>query len=226
MDPTNTTLDLVLLVVIAVIGWRLWRTLGTRTGFEQSPDMEAPIEPSKFAKAPPANQEPENLPPVWQNHAKEGSKLANTLVSMAEIDPSLDLNRFLDGAKVVHEKVLEVFSAGSLPEIRQLVSPQVFETLQSAVNARQEKSEKLNYRLVGYDSGRVVAATLAGDTASLKTRFETRLISWTTDKKGKIILGSSDKVESHIDYWTFERNLKSLDPNWLLVETDAAEDET
>jgi predicted lipid-binding transport protein (Tim44 family) len=225
MDPTNTVLDLLLLVVVAVIGWRLWRTLGTRTGFEQTRNSVIPPESPKPATPQPAKLEVENLPPVWQNHAKEGSTLAKTLVAMAEIDPGLDLNRFLDGAKIVHEKVLEAFSAGLLTEIRQLVSPQVFDTLQSAVSARQKKAEKLNYQLIGYDSLRIVAATLAGETANFKTRFETRLISWTTDNKGNIVLGSSQKVESHVDYWTFERNLKSLDPNWLLVETDAAEDE-
>ena len=221
MNPTNTTLDIILLVIVVVIGWRLWRTLCTRTGFERSVDSVVPPEPAK-----PLPVELQDLPPVWQNHAKEGSPLAKTLAAMADIDPSLDPNRFLEGAKIVHAKVLEAFSAGRLAEITPLVSPQVLETLQATVTARDQKSETLNYRLIGYDSVRIASATLTGEIAGFKTRFETRLTSWTTDKKGKIILGSSDKIESHVDYWTFERNLRSIDPNWLLVETDAAENET
>ena len=221
MNLTNATLDIVLLVIVVVIGWRLWRTLGTRTGFERSVEPTVLPEPKKSQRA-----ELQDLPPIWQNHAKDGSPLAQTLAAMAEIDPGLDPNSFLEGAKIVHAKVLESFSASRLAEVATLVSPQVLETLQATVTAREQKLETLNYRLIGYDSLRIASATLTGETAGFKTRFETRLISWTTGKQGKIILGSPDKVESHVDYWTFERNLKSLDPNWLLVETDAAENDT
>src|ERR1700712_973424 len=133
MNPTNTTLDIILLVIVVVIGWRLWRTLGTRTGFERPVDPIVGPEPTKTSSA-----ELQDLPPIWQNHAKEGSPLAKTLAAMADIDPGLDPNRFLEGAKIVHAKVLEAFSAGRLAEVATLVSPQVLETLQATVTSREQ----------------------------------------------------------------------------------------
>lgn len=219
MDPSNSVLDLILLAVIAIVGWRLWRILGTRTGFERIPDSAALPDLAKTDPLP-----HENLPPIWQDHAKEGSALANTLVDMAKVDPALNPSDFLVGAKIVHTKVLEAFSAGRLITVEKLISPPVLETLRSEVNAREKKAETLNYKLVGYDSVRIVSASLDGNIAKFNTRFETRLISWTSDASGKVVIGNPNKTESHVDHWTFERDLTSRDPNWLLVETDAAED--
>lgn len=215
MNPSNFALNLVLFAVIVIVGWRLWRVLGTRTGFEQTHDSAAPLEQAQTAQLP-----HEDLPPIWQDHAKEGSVLANTLVDMAKIDPALNPSDFLVGAKIVHTKVLEAFSAGRLASVENLISPPVLETLRSEVKAREKKAETLNYKLVGYDSVRIVSASLDGNFAKFNTRFETRLVSWTSDAAGKVVIGNPNKTESHVDHWTFERDLTSHDPNWLLVETD------
>ena len=214
------TLDLILLAVIAVVGWRLWRVLGTRTGFELPPAPDLPLEPARPSPSP-----TESLPPIWQDHAKEGSPLAKTLVEMAKIDPALDLSNFLAGAKIVHAKVLEAFSAGKLSEVKDLIAPDVYDALSGEVRARQARKETLHYQLVGYDSVRIESATFVGTMASFRTRFESRVISWTSDAAGKPTIGSPSKTESHVDYWTFERDLKSTEPNWLLIETDEAKDE-
>ena len=45
----------------------------------------------------------------------------------------------------------------------------------------------------------------------------------TRDTEGNVIAGSlSDAVETH-DVWTFEREIRSSDPNWILVDTDEAD---
>ena len=45
----------------------------------------------------------------------------------------------------------------------------------------------------------------------------------TRDKEGELVAGSlSDAVPTN-DIWTFQRDLASKDPNWLLVETDEEE---
>ena len=220
MDPSNTTLDLILLAVIAVIGWRLWKVLGTQTGIEHSATPTSQVEP--LTPAPP---QLESLPPVWQDHAKEGSELAKTLIDMAKIDPALNPSNFLEGAKIVHAKVLEAFAAAKLNEVGQLLGHDVLQALRAEIAARLKKGETLHYKLVGYDSVRISSAKLKGNTAALTTRFETRLISWTSDAAGKVTIGNANKTEGHVDLWTFEKDLTSSDPSWLLVETGEANEE-
>ena len=213
MGSVNSIIDLALLAIIALVVWRLWIVLGSRTGFGPNQAMPILTEP-KLPKPTKAD----DMPPIWQGHAPEGSELARTLVEMAKLDPALDPTLFLDGAKTAHRAILEAFAKGNLTEIRRLLVPGVFQTLDSEIVARRQKSETLHFTLVGYDSARIVEARLEKTMAQFKTRFECRLLSWTDDAKGQLIFGNAKKIESHVDYWIFERNLSTQDPNWVLAE--------
>ena len=39
------------------------------------------------------------------------------------------------------------------------------------------------------------------------------------NKEKKIISGSPDKIKTIYDTWTFSRDMRSNNPNWLLVNT-------
>jgi predicted lipid-binding transport protein (Tim44 family) len=44
----------------------------------------------------------------------------------------------------------------------------------------------------------------------------------TRDADGNVIAGTLEDAVTTNDSWTFSRNLRDDDPNWLLVETDDA----
>ena len=52
--------------------------------------------------------------------------------------------------------------------------------------------------------------------------FETEQIKVLKDKKGKIIDGDHENTILVKDLWTFEKEIKSKDINWKLVETSNA----
>ena len=52
-------------------------------------------------------------------------------------------------------------------------------------------------------------------------RFVSKQISVTRDSEDNIVEGDEDKVLTIIDIWTFSRNIRSSNPNWLLVETSS-----
>jgi predicted lipid-binding transport protein (Tim44 family) len=65
-------------------------------------------------------------------------------------------------------------------------------------------------------------ARLSGRTAEIDIRFDADIAAVTRDKDNHVVAGTlSDAIPTH-DVWTFRRDLKSQDPNWLLVETDQA----
>ena len=67
-------------------------------------------------------------------------------------------------------------------------------------------------------SANLERADLHGDTASVTVRFLAEFRSRTKSAEGEAV---DDKRTAEL--WTFERNVKSRDPNWLLVHVDAAE---
>ena len=47
------------------------------------------------------------------------------------------------------------------------------------------------------------------------------IISSVEDKNKKLISGDPKKVKKVYDTWKFSRDVKSLSPNWLLIDTQA-----
>ena len=47
--------------------------------------------------------------------------------------------------------------------------------------------------------------------------FVSEIITCIRDKEKKIVSGSPDKIKTIYDTWTFSRDIRSANPNWLLV---------
>jgi predicted lipid-binding transport protein (Tim44 family) len=74
--------------------------------------------------------------------------------------------------------------------------------------------------VVGLDA-KIVEAELAGRTAQVTVRFVSQQINATRAADGKIVEGNADHPDEKTDFWTFARDVKSADPNWVLVATSS-----
>jgi predicted lipid-binding transport protein (Tim44 family) len=54
-------------------------------------------------------------------------------------------------------------------------------------------------------------------------RFQSKLVSVTRDKDGKVIDGNAERVTDITDVWTFARDISARDPNWKLIATEAGQ---
>ena len=69
----------------------------------------------------------------------------------------------------------------------------------------------------------IFEASAEGGIATLTVRFEADIAAVTRNSAGDVVAGSlSDAVQTR-DLWTFRRDTKSPDPNWVLIETDEEE---
>ena len=51
--------------------------------------------------------------------------------------------------------------------------------------------------------------------------FVSEIISCVKDKNKNIVSGDHAKVKKVYDTWKFSRDVKSISPNWLLIDTQA-----
>ena len=51
--------------------------------------------------------------------------------------------------------------------------------------------------------------------------FVSEIISCVKDKDKKIVSGNPEKIKKVYDTWKFSRDIRSQNPNWLLVDTQA-----
>lgn len=212
---------IILAMVAAFIGLRLYMVLGKRTGHEQQP-IARPVE-AQAAAAPLARHVPDAAPEAASAPEQVvDPRAADGLRAIVAADPSFDVARFIEGAKAAYRMVLEAFWKGDEEELARLVDEDVRAAFAEAIAQRKAAGHVVDNRLVAIERAVIDRARLDGQTASVTVRFDADVAALTRDADGNVVAGSlSDAVPTH-DVWTFSRNVRTDDPNWLLVETDEA----
>lgn len=215
------TVEIVLLAMIALfVGLRLYSVLGQRTGHEQQPVIrpEAAPEPKPAPAAPDLAANPAE--PTGLAYEKGAAAGIRAIIAA---DPGFDVARFIEGAQAAYRMVLEAFWKGDREELGFLANDEVKKAFEAAIDAREAAGQTLDNRLVAIERAAIEDARIEGKVAEIEVRFDAFIASVTRDNKGELIGGSTSDAVPTNDIWTFQRDLKSGDPNWRLVETVEAE---
>lgn len=228
-----TTLVFALLAIFVV--WKLRSVLGTRTGHEQPPvDMyrrrqpEAANDEGSPAVARPSagenaviEESPEDRHALWLRIPGVEQNVLPGLEAIASADKSFDPKEFIEGAKAAYEMIIMSFAAGNRAALRDLLAKDVYESFVAAIAERESRGDTVDTTFVSIDRAIIDDAQLRGGSAQMTMRFQSKLITATRSRDGRIIDGNPDKVVDMIDVWTFARETSSRDPNWRLVATEA-----
>lgn len=217
-------------MVAAFIAFRLRSVLGRKTGNErrridpisqrtaargeraERPDNVVPL-PDR-GPPPAAPQEP-----VIADVNDDATKKGLTDIRLA--DPQFDLDHFLQGAKAAFAMIVEAFAKGDKASLRPLLADAVFAEFAGAIDAREQAGQSLTTELVATRGAELAGAAMVGSRARVTVQFTTEQINITRDAEGNVIEGDPRRIETVVDLWTFERDTRSRDPNWQLVETGA-----
>ncbi|OYY15426.1 MAG: preprotein translocase subunit Tim44 [Sphingomonadales bacterium 35-56-22] len=202
------TFTIVLLALVAAfLGLRLYSVLGKRTGHEQEPVARRPIETTAqpMLRQPSAGTDAAAAIPA--NEISNVDMAAQSgIKAIANADRSFDLGLFVEGSKTAYKMVLEAYWRGDKEALRFLCDDDVFDSFAEAIDGRE---------------ARVVDASYDHPMARVTVRFDADIAAMVKDADGNIIGGSmTDAVETH-DIWTFMRDVKSGGRNWKLDETDS-----
>ena len=189
-------IDIILLAMIAgFIFLRLRGILGKRSGFE--------------GKSPPQFQEVlKNINPEIKINQNE------------KFDQDAQ-KEFLKGAKIAYETIVTNFSSGELKKIKALLDKKVLNEFNEAINDRKNKGLTSKTTFIGINSADIKNYSQINNMFEVTVDFVSEIISSVQDKDKKLISGDPEKVKKVYDTWKFSRDIKSLSPNWLLVDTQA-----
>lgn len=227
---------IIFLALAVFIFLRLRSVLGQRTGRERPPydpysARDAVRSPAndKVVTLPPRNAD---LPPPietatprdrWKGIAESGSPVAAGLDAIVAADGSFDPAHFLTGARAAYEMIVTAFAEGDRRNLRNLLSRDVYEGFEAAIDDRERRGETAETRFVSIDQAEIVGAEMRGKSAQVTVRFVSKLVSVTRNREGAVIEGNADGVTDVTDVWTFARDPSSRDPNWKLVATEAGQ---
>ena len=204
--------------VAAFVIFRLISVMGTRTGHEQSRDLEPAPRP---ARARSAEAAADDAPPA--EDAAPPKPVSTNARVLREADPAFDEAEFLAGARCAYEMIVEAFAAGDIKSIRPYLSESVYGAFKGAVVARESAGHASDLKFVGIERAAIVASAAEGDTLTATVEFASNQVRVTRDKDGEVVDGDPNRIDLVKDRWTFSRKRASNDPNWTLVATGGAE---
>jgi len=155
---------------------------------------------------------------------KENDKQLNDAVSQVQIyDPNFNEEDFLVGACVAFEMILKSFALADVDELKPLVSNEVYGNFAKAIQDREQAGHVMEDTLVGIMKSELVEACMDGNDANVTIKFVSEQMNAVRDENGDVVEGNANVVLKVTDFWTFARDTKSVDPNWLLVATRSLE---
>ena len=241
MDPLN----LILLIIVVLIGWRLRSVLGTRNDDEKPGQRADAYRLNRDAyENPPEQTKPSNLsqaiagaddaanvaPDGGLDGASDGGldgsldeapRLGRGLAFFNDIDPNFDEAGFLDGAGRAYEMILTAFANDDLTDVRGFLGDEVAAGFEAAIAARQAAGQKLETRILRLDRPALDDAEVEGDKVRLDVRLRAEIISASYAADGLLDEDNLPPPTTSIDIWSFEGAHNSATPNWQLVATRA-----
>jgi predicted lipid-binding transport protein (Tim44 family) len=213
--------DIILFAMVAgFLVLRLRSVLGRRTGNERRRDLFV-RRPRPVSDKLPTAAETGAVGVTTATASVPVDTAAEGVNQIRRADPSFDPSQFLDGARVAFEMIVTAFAEGDKTALRPLLSDEVFQQFNAAIDERVTAKESLETRILRLDSSAIVEAELLARTAQVTVKLVSQQINVTRAMDGSIVDGDPEHPIEKTDYWTFARDIRSTDPNWVLVATSS-----
>jgi predicted lipid-binding transport protein (Tim44 family) len=206
-------IDIIIFAVIAVLlVLRLKSVLGQRTGFEK-PQEKNPIEGKDGDVVPFPGKKAEQI----NGHG---------LDALRKVDRSFTEAAFLGGATQAFEMVLRAYAEGDQAQLKRLLGYDLLQSFSQSIQRRNANKETLSIELENIKEASILNITVADSVAAITVHFHSVQTRVARDADDNIIDEGESESQEIVDIWTFERDLTLNDPNWKLVETETADDDS
>ncbi|MBU4435171.1 MAG: TIM44-related membrane protein TimA [Alphaproteobacteria bacterium] len=193
---------LVLAVIAAVVLYQLYATLGRRVG--RQPEDATAMTKTVLASAGPAD-------PVLKEPL-------DGVAALRARQPDFDTGHFLSGARQAYEMIVKAFAAGDRETLKPLLATEIMANFETAIAEREAEGRTEVIEIPTPPRVDLETVTVVGDTARASVRILAEVRARSTSAAGEAV---DDRRTAEL--WTFERDLKSANPNWALVHVAAAE---
>ncbi|MDB2391059.1 Tim44/TimA family putative adaptor protein [Alphaproteobacteria bacterium] len=209
-------IDIIIFAVIAVLlVLRLKSVLGQRTGFEQPPEKQ-----SMHA----ANDS--DVVPFPGNKDDAGALNGHGLETLRKADRDFTEAAFLGGATQAFEMTLRAYAEGDMAQLKRLLGYDLLQSFTQSIQKRNANKETLSIELETIKEASILNINVVDSIAAITVHFHSVQTRIARDADDNIIDEDESQTQDIVDIWTFERDLTLNDPNWKLVETETADDDS
>ena len=126
---------------------------------------------------------------------------------LLDLDNNFSFHNFIQGAKEAFKIIVEAFNNNKVEEIKHLVSTEVYDNFQKAIDIKNNNYQTFNIKSV---KASILNIEVVKNYANIKVKF---LSTQKVTLNNKI-----KKLEDIKDIWTFEKDMKTDNLVWKLVE--------
>ena len=179
--------------IAAFLVFRLRNVLGKRIGFKKNPRENINILPDQ------ENDIQIKDPPELKENV---SKLKTAYEEINDFDH----NSFLEGARNAFETIINAFNKGDKKTLKILLTPEVFKSFEEAIDSNNINSD---YQFYSLNIKNIESVIIENGQIKICIKFISE----------RFMNNDESTVIKKQDIWTFEKAIKSKNPNWLLSST-------
>ena len=184
--------DIIIFAGIAIfLVFRLKNVLGKRTGFEKNIS-------DKISSNNKDEKKSQNVPELNDNIGE--------LKKAYEVLDNFDHNKFIEGAKLAFETIINSFNAGDKKTLKKLLTKEVYLIFEKEISANNIDS---NNQFFSLNIEKIEKVVVEKNIIKISIKFISE--QFKNDDETTVIKKQ--------DVWTFEKPTNSTDPNWLLSST-------
>ena len=186
--------DIIIFAAIAVfLVFRLRNVLGKRTGFEKSERPKVDSSTNQKGK-----NKHKNIPNLEDNFSE--------LKKAYEALDDFDHKGFIEGAKRAFETIINAFNKGDKKTLKTLITPEVFKSFEEAIDSKNINPE---YQFYSLSIEKIESVLIKDGVVSICIKFVSEQFK----------NNDESTVVKKQDMWTFEKQINTKNPNWLLSST-------
>ena len=123
------------------------------------------------------------------------------------LDKNFSFHSFIQGAKEAFKIIVKAFNNKKVEEVKHLVSEEVYDNFQKAIDIKGEKKRSFNITSV---KASILKIEVVKNYANIKVEF-------LSNQKEKLD-NKTKNLDNIKDIWTFEKDMKTASMIWKLVE--------
>jgi predicted lipid-binding transport protein (Tim44 family) len=209
--------DIIIFAMLAIyLVFQLRRVLGRKTGVEKPTANE-------FSEEKEQTSQDGTIVPL-NRAGQEEIDSTSGITKLRQLDASFNEKEFISGSRSAFSWIVAAFADGDTIKLEPLLGPKLFESFKQAIVERTAAGEKLETNIITIKSAQINGVAVEGHTATVTVEFISDQIKVLRDSQENIIDGDADTIENLTDLWTFNRDITSANPNWILTRTETPAD--
>lgn len=213
--------DIIILGIIAgVILYKLFTILGSKDTDgnipmpEKASNIDNFIDISKMVKI-------EDIEPINVEDNELIKGFEEIVSKIKKIDPKFSLSKFLEGAKVAFEMILDAFAKNDDETLKELLDNNTYKQFKNEIDKRVKNGITLNIALVSLPVVKINDIQMRNNKVFITVFYNSQQINILKNAQGETVEGNNSQIDNIEDTWVFSKELNGRQ-NWALIQVNAS----